>query len=442
MDISIVIAGNVDAGKSTFIGVLSTDTLDNGNGSARETVARHKHEIESGKTSDISVRTIKNDSNNIILVDLCGHQKYLKTTLYGITGYFPDYGVLVISANQGILKMTREHLGIFLYLNIPFIIIITRIDLVKDNPDIYNKTTDSIRKILKSYRRSPRFINSIKDLDLTEREQITKKDEDINELESLTDMIDHNHNIIPVITISNKTGYYIDVIKKFILNLKSRNVWSYQPVFINRSVFYIDGKFSPKGVGLVVSGLLRGDSIKVGDEMLLGPVGKNFIPIKIWSIHDNCKNVIQELKNKTRGCIAFRVTDKKITFNINMIHKGMIITTKSNSSLDNLCYEFTAKITILNHSTTIRNRYSPVIHCGTVRQTAQLSIDQEKHLKLGDEALVNFRFTVNPEFMEVGTHLFFREGSTRGVGEVISVLSVRDDPNQRPACQNIRKNKY
>ena len=34
------------------------------------------------------------------MVDLCGHEKYLKTTLFGMTGYFPDYAIMFIAANE------------------------------------------------------------------------------------------------------------------------------------------------------------------------------------------------------------------------------------------------------------------------------------------------------------------------------------------------------
>ena len=42
-DIGITIAGSVDSGKSTLVGVITTNELDNGNGSARLSVAKHPH---------------------------------------------------------------------------------------------------------------------------------------------------------------------------------------------------------------------------------------------------------------------------------------------------------------------------------------------------------------------------------------------------------------
>ena len=49
-----MLIGNVDSGKSTLVGVLSRGQLDNGRGSARSHVFVHAHELESGRTSNVS----------------------------------------------------------------------------------------------------------------------------------------------------------------------------------------------------------------------------------------------------------------------------------------------------------------------------------------------------------------------------------------------------
>lgn len=49
----IAVVGNVDAGKSTLLGVLTHGQLDNGRGLARQKLFRHKHEAETGRTSSV-----------------------------------------------------------------------------------------------------------------------------------------------------------------------------------------------------------------------------------------------------------------------------------------------------------------------------------------------------------------------------------------------------
>lgn len=55
--------GNVDAGKSTLLGVLTHGELDNGRGYARQRLFRHKHEMESGRTSSVG-----NDILGILMI--------------------------------------------------------------------------------------------------------------------------------------------------------------------------------------------------------------------------------------------------------------------------------------------------------------------------------------------------------------------------------------
>ena len=50
MEIRCAVVGNVDAGKSTLLGVLTHGELDNGRGLARQRLFRHKHEAETGRT--------------------------------------------------------------------------------------------------------------------------------------------------------------------------------------------------------------------------------------------------------------------------------------------------------------------------------------------------------------------------------------------------------
>jgi GTPase len=106
-NIRVAVVGNVDAGKSTMIGTLISSLLDDGRGSSRTSIMKHRHEIESGRTSTASthlmgfrstgeaiagkdsIRANRRRSEDevaresyrvVTLMDLAGHEKYLKTT--------------------------------------------------------------------------------------------------------------------------------------------------------------------------------------------------------------------------------------------------------------------------------------------------------------------------------------------------------------------------
>lgn len=111
----VAVVGNVDAGKSTLLGVLTHGELDNGRGLARQKLFRHKHEAETGRTSSVGndilgfdsvgnvvnkpehgsldwVKICEKSSKVITFIDLAGHERYLKTTVFGMTGHAPDFG--------------------------------------------------------------------------------------------------------------------------------------------------------------------------------------------------------------------------------------------------------------------------------------------------------------------------------------------------------------
>ena len=63
-NIRIGVLGSVDVGKSTLIGVLKNNILDDGRGLTRKGIMKHKHELDSGRTSCISQHYIRNIENN------------------------------------------------------------------------------------------------------------------------------------------------------------------------------------------------------------------------------------------------------------------------------------------------------------------------------------------------------------------------------------------
>jgi GTPase len=63
----IAVIGNVDAGKSSLVGVLVKGDLDDGRGKARVNLFRHKHEIETGRTSSVGLEILGFDSKGRVV---------------------------------------------------------------------------------------------------------------------------------------------------------------------------------------------------------------------------------------------------------------------------------------------------------------------------------------------------------------------------------------
>ncbi len=71
----VAVVGNVDAGKSTMLGVLVKGGLDDGRGKARVNLFRHKHEIESGRTSSVGMEIMGFDTKgDVVTAQVAGRK--------------------------------------------------------------------------------------------------------------------------------------------------------------------------------------------------------------------------------------------------------------------------------------------------------------------------------------------------------------------------------
>ena len=428
------ILGGVDAGKSTLISVLKHGILDDGRGTARIKVMKHPHEIESGRTSSIGFNYIKDaDSESkkvLILHDLAGHEKYLKTTIHGLCVNNLDLTCILIGANMGINKMTKEHLGLTISLKIPYIIVITKVDLCPEN--ILQNTLSDLERICKTH------VVGNKKLTLIDSDTIN----DINKI--------HNFDlekIFPVILISNTTGKNIDILKNLLFNkmgghpgghpvppnplrldvtvtnginsINDSNNGVVNSTSENKNtsiVFIIDSIYNVIGSGTVVCGTLMRGTVHVNDRLLIGPFGHNFRDITIKSIYNSVDEPITTLVQNEFGCLCIKGT-RKFPVKKDIIRKNMIITNY------NKCYtRFIASVVVLHHPTLIRVNYQPVIQCRNITQVARITYIDREYIRTGDTAIIHFEFSIRPECIETGLSFIFREGRAKGVGKIIEIL--------------------
>ena len=65
-------------------------------------------------------------------IDIGGHEKYLKTALYGMTSLLPDYVLLCVNTHahgSSLPRASREHLAVALALEIPLAVVLTQVRL-------------------------------------------------------------------------------------------------------------------------------------------------------------------------------------------------------------------------------------------------------------------------------------------------------------------------
>ncbi|KND90803.1 GTP-binding protein 1 [Tolypocladium ophioglossoides CBS 100239] len=413
----IAVVGNVDAGKSSMLGVLVKGDLDDGRGKARVNLFRHKHEIETGRTSSVameimgfdSVGTVvtsdtpgrklswedigKRSAKVITFTDLAGHEKYLRTTVFGLLSSSPNYCLLMVAANNGLVGMSKEHLGIALALNVPVMVVVTKIDICP--PNILEETITQINKIMRSpgARKVPTFIKN--------------REECIN---TATQFV--SHRICPVFQVSNVTGENLDLVRTFLNILPHHGRYNSEAPF----EFHVNDTFSVPFTGTVVSGIIRSGVAHEGDNVLIGPdsLGQ-FTQTAIRSIERKRIRVPAASAGQSASFALKKVKRKDV-------RKGMVVLPKlEGQPAPRVHREFIAEVLILSHATTIKNKYQAMLHVGPVSQTcAIIDIDREL-IRTGDRATVAFRFVQRPEYLAPGDRLLFREGRTKGLGIVKAV---------------------
>lgn len=428
IDVKVSVAGSVDSGKTSFLGVLTSGKKDNGRGSARLSVFNYPHEIQTGRTSSIGHQIVgydnegrnvsynngrmlswpeivKNSSKIISFYDLAGHEKYLKTTIFGLSASCPDLCIIMVAANRGVLRMTREHIFLCVTLGIPFCIIVTKIDMVQNNDKILNETMTSINKILKNpgVRKVPLKIKSEDDV-----------------IRSAIHL--HTNTIVPIFTVSNTTLEGMDFMNKF-LHLAPKKQFE-------RSVedveMHIDLAWTVPSVGTVLGGHIKSGNIKVGDKLWFGPNNNRYTQVTVKSIH--CKKVaVQEVDCGRYACLGLRGITKQD------FRKGNVIVSKKDQQI--LCERIKAEVEVLQaHSTTIKEGYQPIMHALTVRTSCLIEkienkvsarnelTDEDKVLRAKDKATITLKLHLGKKYIKPNTNILLCEGRTKVIGRIIETF--------------------
>jgi len=120
-NIIIGTAGNIDHGKTTLIKALTNIDTD-----------RLEEEKKRGITIDLGFAFFNLPSGKRAgIVDVPGHEKFIKNMLAGVSGI--DLVLFVISAEEGVMPQTQEHLDILSILDVQKgIVVLTKTDLVDE----------------------------------------------------------------------------------------------------------------------------------------------------------------------------------------------------------------------------------------------------------------------------------------------------------------------
>lgn len=289
--------------------------------------------------------------------------------MFGLVGLLPDYGMIVVGANMGVSRMTREHLGIALALKIPFFVVVTKIDIAP--PAVLEKTMATLLKILKSphVKKNPQVV------------------EDDTDISTYGDQI-HDQLICPIFQVSNVTGDGLAKLTSFLSIIRSRVDVSDDFKTADDPVeFLIDGDYVVTGVGLVVAGTLKSGRVKIGDNLLLGPDKQGeFKEVIVKGIHYK-RMAVEEAVCGQACCFNIKGVSKRV-IKRKMFRKGMMVVSKQ--EMPESIWEFDASVKVLHHATTITENYQAVIHAGVIRQAAKVVSLTTDLLRTGDQGEIHF----------------------------------------------------
>lgn len=333
--IRISITGPSASGKSSLLGTLTSSSLDNGRGSSRLSLLKHRHEISSGITSsvaqeligyagDVPPTVVNYASGNVaawddihaasrggrlaFVSDLPGSVRYLKSTLRGLVSWAPHYVMLCIPANcgdemadvesgaeyAGEIDRCLAYLDLCLKLEVNIVIVITKLDVASRGG--LRENLAKVLSALKTAGRKPAMLPASPAGDrVLDLQRVTASDS--NEVQkSITAAGGHWPRTVPIVLSSAVDGTGIGKLHAFLRHLpiparppqrRLRIPHSISQTQSPATVFDVDEVFAipPSKVysasadkegresrGMVLCGLVRHGSISIGDEMTIGPI--------------------------------------------------------------------------------------------------------------------------------------------------------------------------
>lgn len=143
--------GHVDHGKTTLTAAIATYLASKGLAQAKkfDEIDKAPEEKERGitiATSHIEYETAKRHYAHI---DCPGHADYVKNMITGAAQM--DGAILVVSAVDGAMPQTREHIVLAKNVNVPALVVfLNKVDMV-DDPEMVDMVEEEIRDLLKKY---------------------------------------------------------------------------------------------------------------------------------------------------------------------------------------------------------------------------------------------------------------------------------------------------
>ena len=380
--VNIGTIGHVDHGKTTTTAAITQVHAKKGLAEAKNyaDIDNAPEERERGVTINISHQEYETATRHYAHIDAPGHADYIKNMITGAAQM--DGAILVVSAPDGPMPQTREHILLARQVGVPAIVVfMNKVDMVQD-PELLELVEMEVRELLTKYQYPGDTTPIIKGSALKAIEG------DAEAEQAILDLMDKVDEFIPT------PERPID--KPFLMP--------------------VEDVFSIKGRGTVVTGRIERGVVKINEELeIVGikPTSKTIVTgIEMF------RKQLDEGQAGDNAGLLLRGVEKKDVERGQVLAKPGSITPHT---------EFEAEVYILTKEeggrhTPFFSGYRPQFYIRTTDVTGEIKLQEGVEMVMpGDNAKMNVKLIV-PVAMEDGMRFAIREGGkTVGAGVVTKI---------------------
>jgi elongation factor Tu len=376
--------GHVDHGKTTLTAAI-TRVLDNEGLSTSvdfENIDKAPEEKERGITISTSHVEYESQNRHYAHVDCPGHADYVKNMITGAAQM--DGAILVVSAADGPMPQTREHILLARQVGVPAIVVfLNKADMVEDD-ELIDLVELEVRDLLSKYEFPGDEVPIVTGSALEALNQEDGAEEPILELISKMD------DYIP--------APERDTEKPFLMPIED--------------VFTISGR------GTVVTGRVEQGIVEPGDEVEIVGLGAEAKDTVVTGVEMFNKELDEGVAGDNVGCLL-RGIDKE------EVKRGQVLS-KPNSITPHT--KFRAEVYVLEQEeggrhTPFFDGYRPQFYFRTTDVTGSVKLDEGTEMVMpGDHVEMEVEL-IDPIAMDEGLRFAIREGGkTVGAGVIVDIL--------------------
>ncbi len=383
--------GHVDHGKTTLTAAITAAMAKKFGGEARKVdeIDNAPEEKERGITIATYHVEYQTENRHYAHVDCPGHADYIKNMITGAAQM--DGGILVVSAADGPMPQTREHILLARQVNVPkMVVFMNKVDQV-DDPELMELVEMEIRELLSEYDFPGDDIPIVKGSALKAVEDIEAGNFDSDNLKPIYELMQAVDDYIPIPE--------RDVDKDFLMPVED--------------VFTISGR------GTVATGRVERGKIHINDNVEIIGMGKDPIKTVCTGVEMFRKLLDEGQAGDNLGCLLRGVERTDIV-------RGQVIAKPGSVAPHK---KFKTQVVILTKEeggrhTPFFNNYRPQFYFRTTDVTGMVTLDKGVEMVMpGDKNVTLNVELLTPIAMEKGQTFAIREGGkTVGAGIVTEIV--------------------